>query len=273
MPDEQVIAAEQRTLTVGTQQFSYRSSGQGAPLVLLHGIGSNAGSWNAQLSGLAADRQVYAWDAPGYGTSTPLANERPAANDYAAALIAFLDALEIERCDILGHSLGALMAARFTALHPDRVDRLILASCACGYGTTADGPFPDTIQSRFDDINTLGPAGLADKRSANLLSEDGREAFLDNVRDAMGQVTSIGYRQATYLLAQGDIHLDAVNITRPTLVLCGREDRITPETVVRPVAEELPGAIYRSIAGGGHAVYVEQAAAFNDAVLEFLAPA
>ncbi|RAF14428.1 alpha/beta fold hydrolase, partial [Burkholderia multivorans] len=68
------------------------------PVVLLHGIGSGAASWVRQLDALGASRRVLAWDAPGYGASTPVHGASPSAVDYAASLDAWLDALGIARC-------------------------------------------------------------------------------------------------------------------------------------------------------------------------------
>src|SRR6478609_5303310 len=86
--------------------------GEGASLVLLHGISSGAASW---LQALPAQAHVVAWDAPGYGFSTPLPQEAPLAADYAARLHATLQALDVKRCVLVGHSLGALMACAYAA--------------------------------------------------------------------------------------------------------------------------------------------------------------
>src|SRR5262245_46878990 len=67
-------------------------------VVLLHGIGSGAGSWLEVALALAPSARVIAWDAPGYGASTPLAPARPRAADYAARLNALLAALDVGTC-------------------------------------------------------------------------------------------------------------------------------------------------------------------------------
>ena len=250
--------------------ISYREAGNGTPLVLLHGIGSASGSWQAQSAQLSDDFRVIAWDAPGYGGSTPLPEDAPVAADYAAALFGFLDAIGIGTCHLLGHSLGAMMAAAFTARWPNRVDRLVLASTAGGYGAPATGPYPEAIQARLHDVETLGPEGLAAKRAPGLLSDGANPDHLARVRHAMSGIDVGGYRQATLMLAQGDILADAARISRPTLVISGSADRVTPEELNRRVAETVAGAGHRSIPGAAHALYVEHAGAFNDAVLPFL---
>src|SRR5439155_10114491 len=108
--------------------------GNGPPLVLLHGIGSAAASFRYQVEGLSTRFRVVAWDAPGYGASTPLASEHPDASHYVAALDVWLGALGIDRVHLLGHSLGTLIATRFSAEQPKRVVSLSLASIARGHG-------------------------------------------------------------------------------------------------------------------------------------------
>ena len=131
-----MTAADAATPTVraGDAVFSFLEAGSGEALVLLHGIGSAAVSFRPQLEGLSTRLRVIAWDAPGYGASTPLAMTHPEAGDYAAALHAWFGALGIERCHLVGHSLGTLIAARFAAEQPKRVLSLTLASIASGHG-------------------------------------------------------------------------------------------------------------------------------------------
>ena len=116
--------------------IAYRQAGRGAIThVLLHGIGSASASWEAQLA-WAQDRSdigLLAWDAPGYGASSHLPAETPVAADYGARVWAWLDALGVAEITLVGHSLGALMAAAATVQAPDRVRRLVLLAPALGY--------------------------------------------------------------------------------------------------------------------------------------------
>ena len=109
-------------------------AGQGMPVVLLHGTGGNAQSFDALMAALDARHPVVAWDAPGYGASTQLAVDWPDASDYAAAVGRLLAALGIPRCIVVGHSLGTLIAARFAVTSPDHVATLCLISPSLGGG-------------------------------------------------------------------------------------------------------------------------------------------
>ncbi|MET3247808.1 pimeloyl-ACP methyl ester carboxylesterase [Burkholderia sp. OAS925] len=158
-PARQVELASQRVL-------SYREAcetSDALPLVLLHGIGSGAASWVQQFEALSASRRVLAWDAPGYGESTPVAAASPAATDYANVLYEWLEKLGIERCVLVGHSLGAIIAGSFAAMHPQRVAGLLLLSPAGGYGAASAEVRETKRDQRLAMLNELGPQGLAEK--------------------------------------------------------------------------------------------------------------
>ena len=146
----------------GDAVFSFLQAGSGPPLVLLHGIGSAAVSFCHQLDGLSADFRVIAWDTPGYGGSTPLAASEPDPGGYAAALA--LDALALDRIHLLGHSLGTLIAARFTAEQPERVITLTLAGVARGHGRLSAAEQRRALAARLNDVAELGPRGVAEKQ-------------------------------------------------------------------------------------------------------------
>ena len=82
---------------------SCRTAGSGPALCLLHGIGSQSGSWVRQLEALAPRFRVIAWDAPGYGDSDRLAADSPVAADYADVLEALLDTLGIDQPETQCH--------------------------------------------------------------------------------------------------------------------------------------------------------------------------
>ncbi|MCB2029760.1 MAG: alpha/beta fold hydrolase, partial [Rhodoferax sp.] len=145
--------------------------------VLLHGIGSASGSWLAQLQqvagGTGARSHVLAWDAPGYGASSALAMASPRAADYATRLWAWLDALAVTQAvTLVGHSLGALMAAAAAVQAPSRVARLILLAPAQGYAHASAELREKKLSDRLANLAALGPAGIARKRAGAMLSAE-----------------------------------------------------------------------------------------------------
>jgi pimeloyl-ACP methyl ester carboxylesterase len=247
MPDGSVIEFRQS-----------RGTGVGTA-VLLHGIGSNSESWLAQLShGLGIGR-VLAWNAPGYGGSSAVLALRPTAQDYAAKLWQWLDALGIKDVHLVGHSLGCIITVRAAALAPQRVHSLTLLSPAQGYATASEPEREQKRSERLNTLSTLGVQGMADKRSSAMLSANASAQQKATVQALMASVNAAGYTQAVHLLMDADIGSDLALIPQlPCRVACGTADTITPAANCAALAARfhLP---YNDIAGAGHAIAVEAA--------------
>ena len=263
--------AASRTIGAGNAAFSYREAGSGPPLVLLHGIGSAAASFRCQLHGLAARFRVVAWDAPGYSDSLPLAAEHPDAGDYAAALEAWLGALGIERCHIVGHSLGTLIAARFAAEQPKHVITLTLSAIAAGHGRLPPSERQRLLAQRLDDLAALGARGMAAQRGPRLLGPDATEKTRRWVIETMACIRPAGYAQAARMLSTGDIEADLARLPAelPIQVIVGETDAITPPAICLRIAAVCRGAPANVIPGAGHALYLEKPQIFNRLLADF----
>jgi pimeloyl-ACP methyl ester carboxylesterase len=252
-----------------------RAGGDGLPIVLLHGIGSNAQSFAPLMQVLDARHPIFAWDAPGYGHSQPLTVEWPDASDYAAALDRLLIDLGIARCVLMGHSLGCLMAARFARQSPEKVAALVLISPALGYGVEKGAPLPTGAARRIEELDRLGPEKFAAARAPGLVADPAaRPDVVRAVEQAMAAVRRPGYDQAVRLLAGGRILDDAAKLTMPAAVLVGAQDRITPPASCRRAFDAMPGGaprhVYQEIPDAGHAVCQEQPAVVARAISEIV---
>lgn len=246
-------------------------AGKGAAFVLLHGIGSAARSWSAQIGALSSHWRVIAWNAPGYPPSAHLAADAPSATDYAARLEALLDSCGVSHCHLVGHSLGCLIAARFTRLHPERVRSLTLASCALGHARLAADERARLLQSRIDDVRELGPRGMAEKRGPRLLGPGASQDAIAAVVETMASVDPHGYAQASRMLSGGDLigDIEALAPQVPMQFIYGGADVITPSDVNLRAAAARPDAPVTRLEGAGHACYVEQPDAFSAALDTF----
>jgi pimeloyl-ACP methyl ester carboxylesterase len=243
--------------------FRRGGSGDAPPVVLLHGIGSNAASFAALMEALGPDVPTLAWNAPGYGHSQPLPVEWPDAGDYAAALAELLDALGFERCVLVGHSLGTLIAARFARLWPERLLAVALISPTLGYGGARTGPLPAKAAARLEALDRLGAAGLAAERAPGLVGDQtARPDIVAAVTAAIAAVQRPGYDQATRMLATGRLLDDVAAIRTSAAVIVGAADRITPPSTARQVAGALaqasPPPLFAEIPAAGHAVCQEE---------------
>ena len=132
-----MITPELKMIETPGGAISYRESGSGPVLLLMHGIGGNSRSWRHQLETLSDHFHVIAWDAPAYGKSV----ERVASlEEYTVAVIEFLDALSITNVNLLGHSMGGVVAQGVAGFHPARVTKLILSSTFMGHGAAESSP-------------------------------------------------------------------------------------------------------------------------------------
>ncbi len=263
----QRFAAERVTTPLGEVEFRRAGLGvQDVTHVLLHGIGSGSGSWLMQLEAAAVTPGacVIAWEAPGYGNSSPVLPAVPDAGDYASRLWAWLDTLGIKGpVTLVGHSLGALMATRAAVQRPGQVKRLVLLSPAQGYARATEEERAKKLGDRLGNLNTLGVQGMAQKRGAAMLSPNADAERVAYVQSIMAQVHPAGYTQASHLLVGGDLLTDLAQTTCPVAVASGRADTITPMAGCQKVAEAA-GVAWVDLGDAGHACAVDAAAGVNE---------
>jgi pimeloyl-ACP methyl ester carboxylesterase len=261
MIDERIARFATRT----SRGISYRETGSGQTLVLLHGIGSQSASWLNQLETLQGYRLI-AWDAPGYGGSDLLTIEKPFPHHYAEALHLFIDRLLLKDIVIVGNSLGCLMAGAYAAAHPERVRSMILLDPAAGHAGDESKQ-----RERLKQFEELGPEGLAEKRSPTLVGKNSPREAVELMAWTQRRIRPPGYRQAVHCLTYGNLAEDARRFQKKVLVACGSEDTVTPEASCKAVAAAFPRAEYRSLPGLGHVPHMEAPDTVNALIRGFVA--
>ena len=243
-------------------RIAYRRSGGGAPLVLLHGIGSASASWLRQLQSLSNQFTVLAWNAPGYSESASLPMPSPSAADYAARMWAWLDTLGFDQITLAGHSLGALMAGAAMRIAPHRVQRLFLFAPAGGYGKAEESVREGKLRERMTNLHTLGPAGMAEKRGAAMLSSTASADEIVFIKSVMAEIDPYGYTQAVHMLINGDLAADLAHASCSITVASGSADTITPPAACQAVAAAAHTP-WIDLGAVGHACPLEASAAVN----------
>jgi pimeloyl-ACP methyl ester carboxylesterase len=251
---------------------AFRAAGAAGPvLCLLHGIGSQSGSWVPQLDALAARYRVIAWDAPGYGRSDAPASAAPAAADYAATLAALWDALGIERAVVVASSLGALIAGAFAARWPARVAGLVLLNPAGGYGRADAAERAAKLAARLDRMAALGPAGMARELAPGMLSPAASAEARALAAWSTARLHPEGYAQAARMLAGGNLAEDAARYSGPVLVVGASADTITPPADCETIAGAFPQGTFRLLEGIGHLSYLDAPDTVNVLSADFAA--
>lgn len=233
------------------------------PILFLHGVGSDKNVWAPQLDHFGHQRQAVALCYPGYGSSAFA--EDATRDDYAAAVIAMMDALAIDRAHICGLSLGGVVAIAIHAAAPARCASLILAD---SFAVHPDG---QGIYDRSENASrTIGMRALAKARAGALLGSGAGPAIHDAVIDTMSAIDPAAYVMGARAVWLADQRDRARAIDAPTLVLVGAEDIITPPALSEELATLIPGAKLTIIVGAGHLANLEQPLAFNAAIDGFL---
>ena len=237
----------------------YEVHGQGPAILLSHGYSATCRMWDGQIAALRDRFQVIVWDMRGHGQSDY--PDDPAAYSEAATvedMAAILRARGIQRAVIGGLSLGGYMSLAFHRLHPAATRALMIFDTGPGFRKAdARESWNQRARQRADDLEARGLAALG--------SSD--EVRMSQHRDALGLAGA-----ARGMLTQRD---DSVigsleTITVPSLVLVGSNDS-NFLAATDYMARKIPGAMKVVIQDAGHASNLHQPAAFNRAVVSFLA--
>lgn len=249
--------------TIGRIGVARSGQGDATPIVFLHGVGSDKSVWHPQLDHCGGDRACLAFDYPGYGESDFI--DDATRDDFAAAILAAMDALGIHRAHICGLSLGGVIAIAMHAAAQDRCASLILAD------TFAVHPEGQAIFKRgVAASRDMGMPALAEARAGALLGSAATEAIKREVIDTMSRIDRAAYVLGARAVWLADQRKRVAAINVPTLVLCGDEDAITPLALSQVLASEIEGASLVIIEQSGHLANLEQPGAFNEALESFL---
>jgi pimeloyl-ACP methyl ester carboxylesterase len=226
-------------------------TGEGPPLVLLHGLSGSARWWRHNVPALAEHFRTHTPDLVGFGHSRTWAAQ-PSMPQMAELLAQWLEINEIERAHLIGHSMGGQIAIHIAAQWPARVDKLVLVSAA---GIPRE--MTASKVARFI-AEIMPPRGW------------GKPAFLPTVAaDALraGPRSLLG---AAHLLLRDDVRPLLARIQAPTLLVWGRLDPLTPVATGEYMAEHIANSRLLTFDDAAHMPMVDAAQRFNQEVLQFL---
>jgi 3-oxoadipate enol-lactonase len=249
-------------------EISYKDEGEGLPVVFLHGFPFSSKMWNRQVAALAPSHRVITPDFRGFGDS----GGAPSTVDQLAGDVQTLvEHLELEPFVLAGFSMGGYVAFRYLAHRMDQVRALMLLD------TRAEADAPEAKQRRYasiDRIKSEGPDGFLNDFAALVLSPktvESRPDVVAHVRKMMeeertesliGGLKAIAERpDSTSLLGQ---------LTMPTLIVVGEDDKATPPDSAKKMHEAIPGSQLVIIPEAGHLSNLEQPERFTKALREFL---
>lgn len=259
---------ERLSANVDGRVVSYLQAGTGPAVVLLHGIGGNAGQWRAQLGGLADAFSLIAWDTPGYGESDDPAGDR-IMSDYATLLAGLFDRLGLDRVHLVGQSWGGVLAQEFYRSYAERVRSLVLSDTFPGDACRPQAERDASLQGRLKSLETMTPAEMASARVNALVPEGTAEPVRREIETMLAMIRPAGYRQAAIALHGSDERDVLETVKVPTLVIAGEFDQIVPLPLSRLLFHGIPRARLEIIRGTGHLSNQEQPGVYNELLRSF----
>jgi pimeloyl-ACP methyl ester carboxylesterase len=228
------------------------------PLVLIHGAGGTTLHWPPHLRRLR-QTDVHALDLPGHGHSPGPGLDTIAG--YRDVVLAWADALSLRSFVLTGHSMGGAIAQDFALRHPERLAGLVLVGSGARLRV-----HPDILQGVQQDFPATAKL-ICDWALSASGSAKSRRQYLRRLLEVDPAVL-LGDFQA----CDGfDVRERLGDISLPTLVIGGSEDRLTPPKYSRFLQEHIPGAELLLVEGAGHMVMLEQMQKVTEAIATFLA--
>ncbi|MBO6782534.1 MAG: acetoin dehydrogenase dihydrolipoyllysine-residue acetyltransferase subunit [Alphaproteobacteria bacterium] len=259
--------ATPQTVTIDGRDINYLDigTGDGAPLVLVHGLCADLNGWMFNHPVLAAGRRVVALDLPGHGASSKDVGDGDVAF-FADTLANFLAELDIGRAHLVGHSMGGAISIAFALDNRDRVRSLSLIAPAGLAGDINGGFLAEMIGAEKRRGARLALSQLVD--DADLVSRDMIEQFLrykrtDGVPEALAVIAAANFDGDTQKTVLAD-RLGAIDI--PVMCIWGDKDQVIPPAH----SDKLPaGATVHRFENVGHLPQMEKAAQVNALLAEF----
>ncbi len=264
----------EETILIDGINVSYRVEGTGEPLLLIHGMAFSYEVWNKTIKAASKFFTVYTLDLPGFGCSDKPDVEY-GLSFYVDFLKKFMDTLNIEKCAIVGMSMGGEIAAGFAAKYPELVNRLVIVN-AKGFSPLFKG-----IRS----LPVLGsPAYLYMFNNRGMLKRYFENMMYDRsvLREDLVEMEWIRIKDPSYrsALKKNTKYLTSVDVEFPktlktikarTLIVWGKDDTILPVADAYKFKECIENSDLVLLDRCGHAPVLERNEEFNKALLTFLA--
>ena len=259
------------TTEVNHFNLSYDDIGSGdMPIIFLHGYPFDKTMWEGQLQFLRSSYRVIALDIRGFGASRD-EQSLLSIDLFADDVITFMNKLEIEKAIICGLSMGGFIALNAIARFPDRFEALILCDTQCIADTA------EVKAKRYKTIDEIKANGPDDFNEGFIKSVFHKDSLIQ-MPEIVEAVRNVVFSNSQQIIINGLIALAERSetcttlgrIAVPTLIICGREDVVTPLPQSDYMHEHIKGSLLRIIENAGHVSNLEHQYEFNKILFDFL---
>jgi len=242
-----------------------RGAGTNGPaLVFVHGVGSTAAIWDAQLRAFEDAYRCFAVELRGNGVPPEPSPSQITRAGYACDVLAVLDAYAIDRCTIIGCSLGGVVAFELWQRDPSRIDAMAIVGSFARYPNARS--YADGVAAAVRAAGSMEIFARARAEKLGLPPERLRETV-----EQMACKSVSSYLAATEATWTGDYRDLLPGISVPVLVACGEHDAIAPLALSEEIAAGIPASELALIADAGHVANADAPVRFNERLQTFLA--
>ncbi|MGB7815806.1 MAG: pimeloyl-ACP methyl ester esterase BioH [Methylotenera sp.] len=246
--------------------------GQGQPLVMIHGWGMHSGVWQPLIKRLSQKYMLYLVDLPGMGSSRPIEPYHlHALADEVAQVIPGVS-------DVLGWSLGGLVAQRIALNQPDRIRRLVLVGSTpsfVGKPGWQEGVDPENFNTFARNVNADYKRAILQFLTLQCMKSKDARVTIKQLRasfETKPTPTQTTLQRALNVLLESDLREEIPNIRKPTLLIHGDRDTLAPVQAAHWMMQQLPIGYLRVMSGAAHAPFLSHSEQFVDALDQFLEP-
>jgi pimeloyl-ACP methyl ester carboxylesterase len=257
--------ADVRLKTGVRLRYAEQGDPAGQPIVLLHGYTDSWFSYSRVLPLIGANHRVYALDLRGHGDS-----DRPVSgynfSDFAADVVAFMDAKKLERAIVVGHSMGSFVAQHVAAAAPERVARLVLI----GSATTVRNEAVLELQRAVNALSDPVPVKFAREFQASTFHQPLPDEFIERVVKESLKLPARVWRAVMAGMLAGDGRAHLTKIKAPTLILWGEKETIFPRAEQDALTAAIPTAALQGYQDTGHDPHWERPEQFVRDLEDFI---
>jgi len=257
---------------IDKKKLYYKEYGRGMPLLLIAGLGSDSASWLPVIINLSKHFRVITIDNCGVGQSIQ-DNSNITIDDMAVDTAALIQSLSLKKANILGHSMGGMIAMKLAVDFPNLVDNIILV---------ATSPVVNKRNiSLFNDMVRFLDSGM-DKRLwfRNLFywifspkffdDEDFVDQSINMAMNYRFPQTDSSFANQVDAIVKFDFSAQVKEIEQPTLVMFGDCDLLFPKSETEPILNSIPGVRKITIPNAAHSIHMDNPEEFVNVVVKFI---
>lgn len=261
------------TAEIRGKKIYYKEYGSGTPLLLIAGLGSDSTSWLPVIIGLSKNFRVITFDNVGVGRSSP-DNDGITIQEMAQETASLIKFLSIEKTNVLGHSMGGMIAMELAITNPDLVDKLIIAASCTKINTRNKALFQDMVAYLEEGMDKrlwfrnlfywiFSPKFFEDKE---ILDQAVQMAI--NYRYPQSDAS---FKNQVKAITNFDCSNRVKKIHAPTLIMSGNEDLLFPKSD-NQFLFDIPSATEIDVEHAAHSIHMDESQVFMDNVVKFLSP-